>query len=64
MTLKYVQIITRMQNNEGKRSPELHQQVGARLRVGTGGGGEEGRKTDSSLIDIHKPSRSGLQSHL
>lgn len=53
-----------MQNNDGKRSPELHKQVEARLRVGTGGEGEEGRKTDSSLIDIHKPNRSGLQSHL
>ncbi|RXN02825.1 integrin alpha-6-like protein [Labeo rohita] len=32
-----------MQNNDGKRSPELHKQVEARLRVGTGGEGEEGQ---------------------
>ncbi|KAL1282268.1 hypothetical protein QQF64_001071 [Cirrhinus molitorella] len=31
-----------MQNDDGKRSPELHKQVEARLRVGTGGEGEEG----------------------
>lgn len=50
-----------MQNNDVKRSPELYWQVEARLRVETGGGGEEGRTRDSSLIDIHKPSRSRLQ---
>lgn len=42
-----------MLNNDEKRRPELYWQVEARLRVETGGGGEEGRKRDSSLIDIH-----------